>query len=127
MSKDTRRWTAAALGFAAAVIWTTVGAQAALTCLLAAGLCAGVVIVREGGLVGRLAGAAVATGRRLQAAVPEQKRPAPKPKPEPASRRRAQAPAPPRPKPTQPAPVIRPYDHDEPSGEHVYEVANYGW
>jgi len=126
MSKDTRRWTAAALGFAAAVIWTTVGAQAALTCLLAAGLCAGMVVVREGGLVGRLTGAAVETGRRLQAAVPAQKRPAPKPKH--ASRRRAQAPAPPRPKPApRPAPVIRPYDHDEPSGEHVYEVANYGW
>jgi len=124
MSKDTRRWTAAALGFAAAVIWTTVGAQAALTCLLAAGLCAGVVIVREGGLVGKLTGAAVETGKRLQAAVPAQKRPAPRS----ASRSRAQAPAPPRPKPTpKAAPVIRPYDHDEPSGEHVYEVANYGW
>ena len=124
MSKDTRRWSAAALGVAAAVIWTTVGAQAALTCLLVAGLCAGVVIVREGGLVGKLTSAAVETGRRVQAAVPAQNRPAPKPA---APRRRAQA-TPPRPKPTpEPAPVIRPYDHDEPSGEHVYEVANYGW
>jgi len=94
-----------------------------VTCLLAAGLCAGVVIVREGGLVGKLTGAAVETGRRLQAAVPAQKRPAPKPAP----RRRAQA-TQPRPKPTpEPAPVVRPYDHDESSGEHVYEVANYGW
>jgi len=95
MSKDTRRWSAAALGFAAAVIWTTVGAQAAVTCLLAAGLCAGVVIVREGGLVGKLTGA-------------QATQPRPKPTPE-------------------PAPVVRPYDHDESSGEHVYEVANYGW
>jgi hypothetical protein len=123
MSKDTQKWAAASLGFAAAVIWTTVGAQAALTCLLAAGLCAGVVIAREGGLAGKLTGAATETRRKLQAAVPAPRQPAAKPAP----RRRAQAAPPPRkPAPT-PAPVVRPYDHDEPSGEHVYEVANYGW
>jgi len=124
MTKDTQKWAAASLGFAAAVIWTTVGATAALTCLLAAGLCAGVVIAREGGLVGRLTGAASETRRKLQAAVPAPRQPAPKPAP----RRRAQATPPPRRKPAPtPAPAIRPYDHDEPSGEHVYEVANYGW
>ena len=52
MSKETQRWAAAALGFAAAVMWTTVGAQAALTCLLAAGLCAGAAIARESGSPG---------------------------------------------------------------------------
>jgi hypothetical protein len=127
MSKETQRWAAAAVGFAAAVMWTTVGVQAALTCLLAAGLCAGAVIAREGGVVGRLTGAAAGTRRRLQAAVPAPRPPAARPTP----RRRAQAVPPARkPKPTtspSPAPAIRPYDHDEPSGEHVYEVANYGW
>ena len=123
MSKETQRWAAAALGFAAAVMWTTVGAQAALTCLLAAGLCAGAAIAREGGLVGRLTGVAAGTRRRLQEAVPAARRPAARPAPS----RRAQA-APTRRKPApSPKPAIRPYDHDEPSGEHVYEVANYGW
>lgn len=123
MSKETQRWAAAALGFAAAVMWTTVGAQAALTCLVAAGLCAGAAIAREGGLAGRLTGAAAETRRRLRAAVPAPTRPAAPPAP----RRRAEA-APPRRKPApSPKPAIRPYDHDEPSGEHVYEVANYGW
>ncbi len=123
MSKETQRWAAAALGFAAAVMWTTVGVQAALACLLAAGLCAGAAIAREGGIVGRLTDAAAGTRRRLQAAVPAPARPAARPAP-----RRAQA-APPRqkPAPAPPKPIIRPYDHDEPSGEHVYEVANYGW
>lgn len=123
MSKETQKWAAAAVGFAAAVMWTTVGLQAALTCLLAAGLCAGAMIAREGGVVGRVTGAAAGTRRRLQAAVPAPTRPAARPTP----RRQAPA-APPARKPTpSPAPAIRPYDHDEPSGEHVYEVANYGW
>jgi hypothetical protein len=122
VSKETQRWAAAALGFAAAVMWTTVGAEAALTCLLAAGLCAGAAIARQGGIAGRFTEAAAGTRRRLQAAVPAQTRPAGRPAP-----RQAQA-APPRRKPEpSPKPIIRPYDHDEPSGEHVYEVANYGW
>jgi len=128
MSKDTQRWAAAGLGFAAAVVWTTIGAGAALTCLLAAGLFAGATIVREGGLVGRIGSAAGETRRRLQAAVPPQAPPrSARPKSKAQPQRRPQ-PAPPerKPEPT-PAPVTRPYDHDEVSGEHVYEVANYGW
>jgi hypothetical protein len=125
MSKETQRWAAAALGFAAAVMWTTVGIEAALTCLLAAGLCAGAAIAREGGLVGRVTGAAAETRRRVQAAIP-----APVPRASQPKARRTAPPAPPRRKPTpsaSPAPVARPYDRDVPSGEHVYEVANYGW
>jgi cell division septation protein DedD len=125
MSKEIQRWAAAALGFAAAVMWTTVGAQAALTCLLGAGLCAGAAIAREEGLIGRLTSVATGARRRLQAAVPAPTRPTARP----SSRRQAQA-APPRRKPIptpKPKAAIRPYDHDEPSGEHVYEVANYGW
>jgi hypothetical protein len=123
MSKESQRWAAAALGFAAAVMWTTVGIEAALTCLLAAGLCVGATIAREGGLVGRLTGAAAETRRRVQAAIP-----APAPRTAQPKARRTPEPAPPRRKPTpSPAPVARPYDRDVPSGEHVYEVANYGW
>lgn len=126
MSKDTQRWAAAGLGFAAAVVWTTVGTQAALTCLLAAGLFAGATIAREGGLLGRIGGAARETRRRVQAAVPPQApRRAARTKAKQQPQRRPQPAAPQR-KP-EPAPVVRPYDHDEPSGEHVYEVATYGW
>ncbi len=128
MSNDTQKWAAAALGFAVAVVWATVGAQAALTSVLAAGLCAGIVLAREGGLVARLGGIATETRRRVQAAVPAPSRPTRpeprrRPQPAPAQRRQASEPAP----VATPAPVIRPYNHDEPSGEHVYEVANYGW
>jgi hypothetical protein len=130
MSKDTQRWAAAGLGFAAAVVLTTVGAEAALTCLLAAGLFAGATIAREGGLLGRIGGAAGETRRRLQGAVPPQAPPrSARPKSKAQPQRRPQ-PAPPQRKPapaSAPAPVTRPYDHDEGSGEHVYEVANYGW
>jgi hypothetical protein len=127
MTKETQRWAAAALGFAAAVMWTTVGAGAALTCLLAAGLCAGAAFVRESGSLGvRLIGAVAGAKRLAQAAVPtppparaprQQPRRRPKPQPEREQRR---------PEP-EPAPLLPPYDHDVPSGEHVYEVANYGW
>lgn len=128
MSREAQRWAAAGLGFAAAVMWTTVGAGAALTCLLAAGLCAGAVVAREGGLVGRVGGVVSRSKRWVAAAVP-----APASRPE--RRRKPQPAARPTPAPTatertpepQPAPVVRPYDHDVPSGEHVYEVANYGW
>ena len=124
MSKDTQRWLGAGLGFATAVVWTTVGAQAALTCLLAAACCAAALIAREAGTLTRTAKLAGDTRRRLQAAIPAQApaRPAPR-------RRRPKAEAPRR-KPAQsrPAkPATRLYDHDEPSGEHVYEVATYGW
>ncbi len=123
MSKESQKWAAAALGFAAAVMWTTVGFEAALTCLLAAGLCVGAMIAREGGLVGRLTGAAAETRRRVQAAIP-----APAPRTVQAKARRTPEPAPPRPKATpSPSPVAPPYDRDVASGEHVYEVANYGW
>jgi hypothetical protein len=129
MSKDTQRWAAAGLGFAAAVVWTTVGAGAALTCLLAAGLFVGATIAREGGLLGRIGGAAVETRRKLKAIVPPQAPPRsarPKATQKQQPQRRPEATPPQRkPEPT-PAPP-RPYDHDEPSGEHVYEVANYGW
>jgi len=96
--------------------------------MLAAGLGAGIVLAREGGLVARLGGIAMETRRRVQAAVPAPSRPTrPEPRrrsqPEPAQRREAPVPAP----VATPAPVARPYNHDEPSGEHVYEVANYGW
>jgi hypothetical protein len=129
MSNDTQKWAAAALGFAVAVVWATVGAQAALTSVLAAGLCAGIVLAREGGLMARLGGVATETRRRIQAAVPAPPRPArtePRRRPQPAPVQRRQAPAP-APTPAAPAPVVRPYNHDEPSSEHVYEVANYGW
>ena len=130
MTKETQRWAAAALGFAAAVMWTTVGAGAALTCLVAAGRCAGAAFAREGGLgatLGAYIGDAAAGTRRLaKAAVPappparaarQQSKRRPQPQPERDQRRPAPA----------PAPVLPPYDHDVPSGEHVYEVANYGW
>ncbi|HEU0318453.1 MAG TPA: hypothetical protein VFR49_14045 [Solirubrobacteraceae bacterium] len=109
-------------------MWTTVGAGAALTCLVAAGLCAGVTFAREGGLGERLSGAVTGTvagtKRLAQAAVPtpperatkQQSRRRPQPQP-----RREQQPQP------APAPVLPPFDHDAPSSEHVYEVANYGW
>jgi hypothetical protein len=136
MSNDTQKWAAAAFGFAVAVVWATVGAQAALTSVLGAGLCAGIVLAREGGLVARLGGVATETRRRIQAAVPAPSRPAraePRRRPQsaPAQQRQApaqqrQAPAP-TPAPAAPAPVVRPYNHDETSSEHVYEVANYGW
>jgi hypothetical protein len=126
MSRETQRWAAAAFGFAAAVMWTTVGAGAALTCLIGAGLCAGAAIAREGGLgLGdRLNGVVAGTKRLAQAAVPT-------PPPARATRQEQRRRAEPqreqhRPAPT-PAPLPRPYDHDVPSGEHVYEVANYGW
>jgi hypothetical protein len=130
MSKDTQRWLGAGLGFATAVVWTTVGAQAALSCLLAAAFCAAVLIAREGGAVTRAAKLAGATRRRLQAAIPAQAPPArPAPRRRPKAERPRRKPAQTRPAmPTQtPAPTPRPYDHDEQSGEHVYEVATYGW
>ena len=131
MSNDSQKWAAAALGFAVAVVWATVGAQAALTSVLAAGLCAGIVLAREGGLAARLGGVATEARRRIQAAVPAPSLPTraePRRRPQPPPAQRRQAPAPtPAPAAPAPAPVVRPYNHDEPSSEHVYEVANYGW
>lgn len=125
MSRDTQRWLGAGLGFATAVVWTTVGAQAALTCLLAAACCAAALLAREAGTLTRAAKVAGDTRRRVQAAIPAQ---APARS---APRRRPKAEAPRR-KPAQsraakPKPAPRLYDHDEPSSEHVYEVATYGW
>jgi hypothetical protein len=117
MSKEARRWIAGAFGFAAAVIGTTVGAQSALICVLGAALCAGIVIARERGAVGRLTAAAGGVQKRLEAHAQ-------------ATRRATSTPARrPRPQTTRPraAQVTRPYDRDEASGEHVYEVASYGW
>jgi hypothetical protein len=128
MSNDTQKWSAAALGFAVAVVWATVGAQAALMSVLAAGLGAGIVLAREGGLLARVGGIATETRRRVQAAVPAPSRPTraePRRRPQPAPAQRRQAPV--QGPVATPAPVVRPYNHDEPSGEHVYEVANYGW
>ncbi len=125
MSKDTQRWLGAGFGFATAVVWTSAGAQAALTCLLAAGFCAAALVAREGRVVPRAIKLAGGARRRLQAAIPAQAPPAARtvprrrPKPEAPPRRPAKA------RPT--APAKRPYDHDEPSSEHVYEVATYGW
>lgn len=117
MSKEAQRWTAGAFGFAVAVIGTTVGVEAALICLLGAACCAGIVIARERGLVGRAATVAGTVQKKLEAHAAAARRPAPA-----ASRR-------PRPQSTRPkaARVTRPYDRDEQSGEHVYEVATYGW
>jgi hypothetical protein len=128
MAKDTQRWLVAGSGFAAAVVWTTVGAQAALTCLLAAAVCVAVAIAREGGTVKKAVKLAVGTRRRLQAAIPAQAPPArsaPRRRPKAEARRRK--PVQTRPSAPAPEPKLRPYDHDEPSGEHVYEVATYGW
>jgi hypothetical protein len=116
MSKEARRWIAGAFGFAAAVIGTTVGAQSALICLLGAALCAGIVIARERGAIGRLTAAANGIQKKLEVHA--------------QTTRRATSPPARRPRPqTTPraAQVTRPYDRDEASGEHVYEVASYGW
>src|SRR5689334_14196510 len=103
MSKEARRWVAGAFGFAAAVIGTTVGVQAALICMLGSALCAGIVIARERGAVGRLTAAAGGLQKRLEAHARATRRPASAP-----SRR-------PRPQATRPraAQVTRPYDRDE--------------
>jgi hypothetical protein len=119
MSKEARRWIAGAFGFAAAVIGTTVGLQAALICLLGSALCAGIVIARERGAVGRLTAAAGGIQKKLEAHAQATRRPASTP-----SRRPRQKPQTSRPRAAQ---VTRPYDHDEASGEHVFEVASYGW
>src|SRR5689334_4574845 len=111
MSKETQRWAAAALGFAAAVMWTTVGAGAALTCLLAAGLCAGAAFAREGGvgerLAGAVAGTVAGTKRLARAAVPtppppRASRQQPKRRPQPQPRRE------PKPEPAA-VPVLPPF------------------
>ena len=137
MSKQVNGWLGAALGFGAGIVWTTAGAEAALLCVLGAILCAIAVTSREAGLVGWVA--ATATGMRKQVAAripaerPARKIERPKPKAK-AKSVHAEAPKASRPvepkAPAQaPAPerAPRPYDHDEPSSEHVYEVATYGW
>jgi hypothetical protein len=144
MSRETEKWLGAALGFGAGIVWVAAGAGAALVCLLGAGLCAGAVIAREAGLVGFVAATATGFRKRIEARIPAQRpprtigrkqaapqpkveaQPTPKPKPKPRPKaeqpeRRAETPPPRVEKPK------RPYDHDEPSSEHVYEVATYGW
>lgn len=116
MSKEAQRWVAGAFGFALAVIGTTQGAEAALFCLLGAVCCAGIVVAREQGAVRRATTLANRARKKLEAHAQAARRPA-----EPARRPR---PTSPRPKAAQ---VTRPYNHDEQSGEHVYEVATYGW
>jgi outer membrane biosynthesis protein TonB len=80
-------------------------------------------------------------GRKQATPKPPQKAAQPKPpqpktaEPKAAQPKTAQPKAPPKAttQPTSrteaPAPVVKPkpYDHDEQSGEHVYEVATYGW
>lgn len=117
MSKEARRWVAGAFGFAAAVIGTTVGTQAALICLLGSAICAGIVVARERGAVARLTAAAGGIQKKLEAHVRATRRPASAP----SKRSRPQATRP------RAAQMTRPYDRDEASGEHVYEVASYGW
>jgi hypothetical protein len=117
MSKEARRWVAGAFGFAAAVIGTTVGAQAALICLLGSALCAGIVIARELGAVRRLTTAAGGIQKKLEAHAQATRRSSSTP----SRRPRAQTTR------SRAAQVTRPYDRDEASGEHVYEVASYGW
>ena len=153
MSRETEKWLGAAFGFGAGIVWVAAGAGAALVCVVGAGLCAGAVIAREAGLVGFVAAAATGVRKRVEARIPAQRPPrtigrkqaAPKPateaaQPKPAQPKTAQPKAA-QPKaqpkattqPTRrteaPAPVVKPkpYDHDEQSGEHVYEVATYGW
>jgi hypothetical protein len=118
MSKEVRRWAAGSFGFAVAAIGTTVGAQAALICLLGAALCTGILIVRERSLIGRLTTVAGGVQQKLESRAQAPRRTKP-----------AAPPRRPRPQPSRPkqAHVPRPYDRDEPSSEHVYEVATYGW
>ncbi len=156
MSRETEKWLGAAFGFGAGIVWVAAGAGAALVCVVGAGLCAGAVIAREAGLVGFVAAAATGVRKRVEARIPAQRPPrtigrkqaAPKPQqkaaqpkpaqpkaaqPKAAQPKAAQPKAPPKAttQPTSrteaPAPVVKPYDHDEQSGEHVYEVATYGW
>lgn len=153
MSKDTEKWLGAALGFGAGIVWVAAGAGAALVCMLGAALCAGAVIAREAGLVGWVAATATGVRKRVEARIPAErpartigrKQAAPNSKatqPKTTQPKAAQAKPTARPEPTaQPkrrpeAPVEaplpaakpkKPYDHDEPSSEHVYEVATYGW
>jgi hypothetical protein len=118
MSKEAQRWTAGAFGLALAVIGITVGAEDALLCLLGAALAAGIVVARERGVIGRISTVASGVQKKIEShAQPTRrtKEPTPKRRPRPQSQR---------PKAAQ---VIRPYDRDEPSSEHVYEVATYGW
>jgi hypothetical protein len=152
MSRETEKWLGAAFGFGAGIVWVAAGAGAALVCVVGAGLCAGAVIAREAGFVGWVAATATGVRKRVEARIPAQRPPrtigrkqAPKPKttatapeaaPPKAAPPEAAGPRPERSATTQPkrraeapAPVVKPkpYDHDEQSGEHVYEVATYGW
>ena len=137
MSKQVNGWLGAALGFGAGIVWTTAGAEAALLCVLGAILCAVAVTSREAGLVGWLAATATGVRKQVAARIPAERparkieRPKPKAKAK-AQAAHAEAPKvsrPVEPKAEAPAPECapRPYDHDEPSSEHVYEVATYGW
>ncbi len=154
MSRETEKWLGAAFGFGAGIVWVAAGAGAALVCVVGAGLFAGAVIAREAGLVGFIAATASGVRKRVEARIPAQrpprtmgrKQPTPKPEPKATQPKTAQPktaqPKPAQPKAAQPkattqptrrteepAPVVepKPYDHDEQSGEHVYEVATYGW
>jgi hypothetical protein len=154
MSKETERWLGAALGFGAGIVWVAAGPGAAFLCLLGAGLCAGAVIAREAGLVGFVAATATGLRKQVEARIPAQrpartigrKQATPQPKAKEAQpkaketqpkatqatqtakreqpKRRAETPLP---EPAAPAKPKKPYDHDEQSSEHVYEVATYGW
>jgi len=130
MSKQVNGWLGAALGFGAGIVWTTVGAEAALLCVLGAILCAVAVTSRQAGLVGWVAATATGVRKQVAARIPAE-RPARKiERPKPKAKARAEAPKvsrPVEPKAQAPEPAPRPYDHDEPSSEHVYEVATYGW
>jgi len=130
MSKQVNGWLGAALGFGAGIVWTTAGAEAALLCVLGAILCAVAVTSRQAGLVGWVAATATGVRKQVAARIPAE-RPARKiERPKPKPKTRAEAPKvsrPVEPKAQAPEPAPKPYDHDEPSSEHVYEVATYGW
>jgi len=130
MSKQVNGWLGAALGFGAGIVWTTAGAEAALLCVLGAILCAVAVTSRQAGLVGWVAATATGIRKQVAARIPAE-RPARKiERPKPKAKARAEAPKvshPVEPKAQTPEPAPKPYDHDEPSSEHVYEVATYGW
>ena len=127
MSKQVERWLGAAFGFGAGIVWVAAGAGAALLCVLGAALCAGIVTAREADVAGWLGATATGLRKQVAARVPAQRpartltRPSPRPKAPKATKATKTA------EPQAPAPAPKPYDHDEPSSEHVYEVATYGW
>jgi hypothetical protein len=97
-----------------------------------------IVTAREAGLVGWVSASATGVRKQVTARIPAERparkleRPRPKAKPEPkpsttaTTKAKASRPVE-EPEPKAPEPALKPYDHDEPSSEHVYEVATYGW